>query len=172
MEEDHEQRRGLRLEAPELFVKQHLSANLVHAAARRRGNLFRQQFANEKYTNDMASWALNTLSGEERQEFIHFAETKLLEPPRATGIFTPVVSAGAGASSSTATSAAATADTSQPAQQKVKSSYSRRPPIPTSPVEEFSPTDPIEDVPSDQEVDSIQEPSQATRTHNAGKTAP
>ena len=86
MDEDPEQRRDLRLEATELFVKQQLLANLGPAAARRRGNLCRQQLANEKHTNDLTFRALSNLIGDERQEFIHNSESKLLEPPRATRI--------------------------------------------------------------------------------------
>ena len=40
MEEDRDQRRDLRLEAAERFVKQQWSANLDPAAARRRGTFF------------------------------------------------------------------------------------------------------------------------------------
>ena len=75
-EQDREQRRDLRLEATELFVLQKLSANLGPVASRPGGNLFRQRLANERYANDMTFRVLNNLSGQERADFIHFAESK------------------------------------------------------------------------------------------------
>ena len=161
-EQDHEQRRDLRLEATALFVRQQLSANLGPAASRRRGNLFRQQLANEKYTNDMTFRVLNNVSGQERADFIQFAESKLLEPPRETRIFAPVISSGA-TSSATASAGSSgkgprrktlTAETTQIIIiQKTAYTFA-----PTSPVEEFGPVD--QGPPLHMEDDLIQDPSQ------------
>ena len=94
VESDQDQRRDLRLEATVLFVRQQLSANLGPAASRQRGNLFGQQLAHERYKNDMTFRVLNNLSGQQRADFIHFAESKLLEPPCETRILAPVIPSG------------------------------------------------------------------------------
>ena len=169
-ENDHEQWRDLRLEATELFVRQQLSANLGPAASRRRGNLFRQQLANERYTNDMTFRVLNKLSGQERADFIHFAESKL-EPLSEPRIFAPVISSGATSSTTAAATSSATdatssanaKDTTHPPQERIKSSSLKRSPTPsppTSPIEEFSPEDHAQDLPTHTEDDPIQDLSQ------------